>query len=589
MRFLQRSDEEVRNPEAWLIAVAKRACQDIIRKRQRRRLEEVDTDPATVGDPAPEDAVLAASLVRELLSGLREKDARLLTKLYVGGWSFDQVARELNLTPGNVRVMALRARRRAAKALEEMGVGRSALGLAPGLPAVWERVRMQAAIVWRRVRGGRGRWSTSLPDLNSLAEPAMGNWPAALAIAGLLVFTMGQQHPAVNTSTLASVRSNGHTMSLEQPGPMASTFASASPVASSPTESQSAIAGILGDAGRPKANPQQEDAGFSSIVSSPAYASDRTIFASGTQVRGCPGTCPLLFKSGDGGASWQRLGSGAGGFAGGDIIIPAAYPLDPLLFAVGPAGLQRSSDGGATFRTVLPNVAHAAMEPGAPSGQGRIVLATTPVLIYNEATGLASAGPTLPPGTAAVSDVQFTADGQHVVIGGQRVDPVAPGQADAVVMVCSLTACPSGAVFPGVQPGRVFVSPTEATDRTLGIQLGSKVVLSRDDGVTFSELKSPDLGSVFALGLGPSFATGRVLVIAGRSRSHPTLSIVLESVDGGVTMTAVAGAGLPQRPIGAINLLPDGHWLMGLESSDLTGDFGIRCSMDSGRHWGHSC
>jgi len=159
VRFLQRPDGEIRNPEAWLIAVARRACQDVIRKRQRSRQEELTDIPISAREPALEDAVLTGALVRELFKSLRRRDARLLEQLYVSGWSIEQVARELNVPNGHVRVMALRARRRAAHALEGMGAGRSVLGLAPWATTAWQRLGAQAAILRRRLHRAGDSWA----------------------------------------------------------------------------------------------------------------------------------------------------------------------------------------------------------------------------------------------------------------------------------------------------------------------------------------------------------------------------------------------------------------------------------------------
>src|ERR1700674_1751519 len=42
LRYLQRSEQEIRTPEAWLITVARRACQDVVRKRERAAHETLE-------------------------------------------------------------------------------------------------------------------------------------------------------------------------------------------------------------------------------------------------------------------------------------------------------------------------------------------------------------------------------------------------------------------------------------------------------------------------------------------------------------------------------------------------------------------
>src|SRR5438309_4220802 len=120
VRFLQRLDRDVRNPEAWLIKAAERACQDLHRRWTREGRTRFDGDRPRRASDNPEDAVLSAALLRELFQKLGGKDARLLSSLYVSGWTFEQLSEQMKIPRGRLRVMALRARRRALRTLEAM-------------------------------------------------------------------------------------------------------------------------------------------------------------------------------------------------------------------------------------------------------------------------------------------------------------------------------------------------------------------------------------------------------------------------------------------------------------------------------------
>src|ERR1700730_9802910 len=163
LRYLQRSDDEVRSPEAWLLPVAGRACHDVVRKRERtahERLEEVGLELA---GRRFEDGVLTASLLQEVLGRLRPRDAGLLRDLYVRGCTVEQVAGELGVPPSHVRVMAQRARHRAQRELANIGFERAPLGLVPWL------------LQWpRRVRARVGRLRGRLNAISRLAAEHMG-------------------------------------------------------------------------------------------------------------------------------------------------------------------------------------------------------------------------------------------------------------------------------------------------------------------------------------------------------------------------------------------------------------------------------
>lgn len=98
--------------------------------------------------------------------------------------------------------------------------------------------------------------------------------------------------------------------------------------------------------------------GMRSLAVSPAFATDRTVFAADGR--------SLVFRSSDGGETWEELSQIApvGGASDADVYlsISPAYPADLTLWAVIEGGLAyRSTDGGLTWEQ---------FDPGFELGQG---------------------------------------------------------------------------------------------------------------------------------------------------------------------------------------------------------------------------
>ena len=453
--------------------VTRRACQDVVRKRLRRRQEELSDERLSSGQPALEDAVLTGALVRELFRSLRSRDARILEQLYVSGWSIEQVARQLNLSNGHVRVMALRARRRAQKVLEGMGAGRPGLALAPWLPSLLRRLRLP-----RKDDGRKNFLRTLFEELGLPAMTMSGLGVAALAV-GMAVIpsatVLPRSEQPVAARSVAGV-----------PVPAASALSAArAPLqpSNTPVARRRATAGPGQPVGQGPVDfvtgslahnqdPQPSDAAFSQFTASPNYGSDRTIFASGSQFRGCA-PCPVLFVSHDAGASWRHLA--ATGFASGQILLPWNYPTDPIILAVGGSGIQRSDDGGDTFRTVVPGAVRAAVEPGQPF---RLMLGTSTLPELRCFQRIAQ--PRTCPATRnrGVDDLAYLGGTQILVVGGERPDAAAQGQLDGVLAVCSSLQCTQELSMPGMRPDRIIPSLEASIDHTLAAMVGGMVFLS---------------------------------------------------------------------------------------------------------------
>ena len=332
-------------------------------------------------------------------------------------------------------------------------------------------------------------------------------------------------------------------------------------------------------------NPQQQDASITSLTASPHYQSDHTIFAAGNQIRGCPVACPILFASHDAGASWTHVT--ALGFLGGQVLLPSAYPRDPILFAIGPSGLQRSNDVGGTFTTVVPGVSSAALLPGASAGQASIVLSTVPLTVYSEATGLLSAGPALPLGITTVDALAY--DGASLLVAAERPNVLAGGRTDGLLTRCDALRCLTEAVLPGQTAQSMFVSPTAARDHTVAALADGQLLMSHDDGATFQSVALPQGAGAFAVAFGSDYATSRTLLVVGTLLAPNPQDILLRS-DAGSPLVETQVSGLPSAEgLSALSMPVTSRMFAGLSLADAAGDFGIRCSIDGGHSWQAAC
>lgn len=112
---------QIRNPAAvsiWVNSIAK----NLLRADFRRRkfVEEITEASATVR------ASTDSTALAELLSYCSEEDRTLLVRHYMEGWSSNELAPALGITPVSVRVRLLRIKNSLRESLQVSGVGRPA-------------------------------------------------------------------------------------------------------------------------------------------------------------------------------------------------------------------------------------------------------------------------------------------------------------------------------------------------------------------------------------------------------------------------------------------------------------------------------
>lgn len=117
IQFLRADRTQIVSVPGWLTVVAVRVCARALRRRYRS-LEDLTESPECSGGSDSLDEVLDVASFREVTDRLAPVDQKILNSLYLRELSLQQVATELGVTVGHLRVMAYRARRRAQRAIE---------------------------------------------------------------------------------------------------------------------------------------------------------------------------------------------------------------------------------------------------------------------------------------------------------------------------------------------------------------------------------------------------------------------------------------------------------------------------------------
>jgi hypothetical protein len=326
------------------------------------------------------------------------------------------------------------------------------------------------------------------------------------------------------------------------------------------------------------------------IVASPAFATDRTVFAMGWSPGQCAIVvtytgCDTLFTSTDGGTTWTLVDSEGLLTFGGTILLPPSYPADDRIFVGGSEGLYVSGDGGATFALAAPGLAaNAAMSPGFDTTDPRIVFGASRALAYNDHTGLVE-----PLGKVVTSSgiTQFHFAPDYLSTGELLVSGTV---ADAGSQRTAVFACGAGPLCPerwrsdvAIGPADFALSPSYATDGTLYGWRARRMFRSTDRGHSFVNLTSPVAdGQVSQIAVS---ATG--VVYAAMSPTLPSgVMGLFRSTDGGASWTQLD----PSGPLGTngaalIEVLPDRL----LAVPGLGSPAGVLCSTDDGASWAPAC
>lgn len=335
------------------------------------------------------------------------------------------------------------------------------------------------------------------------------------------------------------------------------------------------------------------NAGVDSIVASPNYANDHTVFVFADVISNgetsvgpinvfypeCAVYCPTVFKSTDSGHTWTALPTVGIPDFGGNILLPPSYPDDNRIFVGTNTALYVSTDGGSTFDVASPNRAYeAAMSPGFSSGDPWILLSGGH-LAYNGTTGATVprvplytgndvwAMPAYPPDYPATGETMVAADNGGVF--GVNVT--------MQLHVCStLPTCTVRWTAPTIGDVDMAFSPAYATDGTMFIMVKPLLYKSTDRGNSFTQVAGPIAGQeVIKMTYDPS---GRLYAAVVGNDSNDGL---FRSTDAGATWTRLLNWPSSSGGIWHVLALSDR-----IIASTL---YGILCSTDDGATWASTC
>lgn len=180
--------QTIANPGGWLQQVAQRLSFDILRGKKRRRAREiVHGDLLPPPSQAPDDLGESKSIVAQELDQLPPKYRLPLILHYFGGMSYQEMAREMKIKDGALRVRLCRAKEMLGKRLTARGLNLTGAFLAMTLEQL-----VHGAVTERAVSGAGRTAATptgSTPDWLRAAGLA-GKVKAFIAVGALMATGM---------------------------------------------------------------------------------------------------------------------------------------------------------------------------------------------------------------------------------------------------------------------------------------------------------------------------------------------------------------------------------------------------------------
>jgi RNA polymerase sigma-70 factor, ECF subfamily len=568
---LSRFDES-RDAWPWIRTIAERVCIDM--QRRGARLASLDkmieTEPEEPPRPLrrPGDAVLDEIIrsegrrkLEDALKSLPSRQRRALLLYALEDWEYGDIAGAESISLLATKSLIFRAR----------AALRKSCSLADMTPAIFP-------LMWLRAKRAGEKVSRQASRVASIvAVPQMNNLVGGLAIVMCLAIT---QAPVVapDSPTHRTVAAVDTTDVVHAVGGTSDTGDVAT---DGGRRSIIAAGGDLGGAIiDPTKDATPERTQFTSIVPSPDYEHDHTVYAAGTV--GCyRPPCSVLFRSTDGAASWQRVSDSS--FSGKTIVLSPRFAHDHRMFAMGRNGLLESVDGGATFTQVLPVSGHLAISPLFGSGDDTVLIGSSTVLAYDAKRRVVepSAGLSVYAAEQTVAYSPGYADDQMIAIGAMTLRPGAYLW-ESVVRRCVSVTCRNDVLggatgVPSMRPVQTIDGPRWYAFTAAGVYVASD--LSNGFGpvdVPVAGRAVSDVANLFA------GSDDDVLFISFHSSpKHP--GVLLRSTDGGESWLDVSPPSLFDIGIASIQALPDGRVIAASASK------GIVCSVDRGKTWSPRC
>lgn len=623
LRALRNLDSLERRPSLmpWLATVARRRSIDELRRRGYQHPVEEMPDEGTAPEYDPgETAVVneTVSQVREALTALTDRERELLVRQVNQGLSLADLAESEDSSVASVRSVLSRARTKLRDALSDVGTR----VLAP-LGALGAWLKRKTTDLNVKVQQASPLVGGSYDRFGEIATASVT--AAALAVGGALVpagaSTSGGNEAAVETvgvsgDEVSSVR-DGMATGLAQPDADAAHGATGvagddSDIERAPERSGAGTADTDGDgptlpttdvsthapSESPEAPPDQgepvtppspdpeqpEDAEIIDLGAAVA-TSDGPMFAMGSYYGECGGgSCAALFRSDDAGGSWTALD--ASGLSADHILVPPGFDgsSEKRLYAMGESGLQRSTNAGRSFHTVLgPGyVGPATISPAFNDGHDKIFIGSAPFWSYD-----ASDGDAEPLGlagiTGTVANFAFAPDYSEsgVLYAGSSM--VTHGGTVPAVYTCSDDGACEGTTVPGMISRPEVVVYDDGPDRVVVAFTSERMAVSVGDTLDFTAVEELPLGGKVSA---VSASDDGDLYVTFDSRSE-------ERADGGIAVSADAGTiwevlSTGTSMVHGVNAVTVAEEQVVVARSDEAG-YGVSCSRDGGTGWARRC
>lgn len=559
----------------WLKVIATNLAVDAGRKRSR----EVEWDPDDAAEVAAADAPSCEDgmVLAQVLKNLPDRQRVAVSLRYLQDWESSEAASFLGLSTPAFEQLLFRARKRLR--LEYSRIAQGALGVfgapgrwlrrLPGTRRALEAASQMGPATWAQAAAGGLALLTALPSL-PVSGPSLRDGGVAIERAAEDRGGRARDEGASGAGSGADERARG-----DGDRAVAAPVPPAAPAAPDPGDGGPDLKEVT----EPTHDvAQPEDATITSVAFAPASRRGKRAFAVGDAHCGFGACAPVLFTSGDGGASWRRLP--AHGFSGHTVVVPPGSD-GTKLFAMSPVGLQVSADGGRTFTMAAlagaPATGAVAVSPAFDRGDPTMLIGARTLLRYDDSSSTIGPEPstTLTGPFEPVFSPSYPVD-PRFVMGGVRLDD---GELKSTVFTCNRAMCLWTNLYGGVGTPKIRLTPDFERTNVSFAFTGNGLYRS-DDVWGFTRVETPWpaeswLRDVALIG------SGDTLFAAVHSVPEPGAEGLYRSDDGGATWAEVAS---PLFAGGASSISVTGRrMVVALPES------GLACSSDGGRRWARRC